>query len=178
MWEPVWTDRFRRAGQVEYVRAAQNEVAIRECVDPILPVAAWLGFTTPRALSMLIDRVIHMGLGGGLTWVLATCGPLTAEADWHRALAAIGAADLAAFQRSKGPYLKVDSKFGPRVHAALISALRKLGSSSPIAIPGRDTMLRRLVDAADGRSFAKRLRALFDNRAEFDDAIAYDLVER
>jgi hypothetical protein len=178
LWEPVWTDRFRRAGQLDYVRAAQNEVAIRECVDPILTVAAWLGFTTPRALSMLIDRVIHMGPGGGLTWVLASCGPLNAEADWRRALAAVGAPDLEAFQHSKAPHLKVDRKFGPRVHAALMSALRKLGSSSPIAVPSRDAMLRRLVDAAESRTFAKRLRSLYDNRADFDDAIAYDLVER
>ena len=178
LWESAWTDRFRRAGQVEYVRAAQNEVAIRECVDPILTVAAWLGFTTPRALSMLVDRVIHMGLGGGLSWVLSSCGPLNAEADWRRALQAIGAPDLASFQRSKSPHLKADSKFGPRVHAALISALRKLGSSSPIAIPGRDAMLRRLVEAGAGRGFARRLRALHENRADFDDAITYDLVER
>ena len=177
LWEPIWTDRFRRAGQVDYVRAAQNEVAIRECVDPVLTVAAWLGFTTPRAVSMLVDRVIHMGLGGGLHWVLASCGPLNAEVDWRRALDAVGMPDLAVFQRSKPPYLKADNKFGPRVHAALISALRKLGSSSPIAVPTRDTMLRRLVDAAEGRSFAKRLRALYDNRADFEDAIAYDLVE-
>jgi len=59
-----------------------------------------------------------------------------------------------------------------------MSALRKLGSSSPIAVPSRDAMLRRLVDAAESRTFAKRLRSLYDNRADFDDAIAYDLVER
>ena len=178
LWEPVWTDRFRRAGQAEYIRAAQNEVAIRECVDPVLPIAAWLGFTTPRALSMLVDRVIHMGIGGGLSWVLASCGPLNAESDWRRALEAVGAPDLASFQRTKQPHLKVDSKFGPRVHAALIGALRKLGASSPLAIPGRDAMLRKLVEAADSRGFAKRMRALYENRADFDDAITYDLVER
>ena len=175
LWEAVWTDRFRRAGQLEYVRAAQNEVAIRECVDPILPIAGWLGLVTPRALSVLLDRVIHMGLGGGLSWVLATCGPLNAEADWRKALEAVGAPDLATFQRRH--QLKVDSKFGPRVHAALIGALRKL-ASSPIPIPSRDAMLRRLVEAAETRGFAKRVRALFDNRADFDDAITYDLVER
>ena len=177
LWEPTWTDRFRRAGQVEYVRAAQNEVAIRDCVDPILTIAGWLECTTPRALSMLVDRVIHMGLGGGLTWVLASCGPLNAEADWRRALAAVGAADLVAFQR-KTPPLKADGKFGPRVHAALIAALRALGAASPIAIPGRDAMLRTLVEAAAGRSFARRLQALHENRADFDDTVTYDLGER
>jgi hypothetical protein len=177
LWERAWTDRFQRAGRVEYVRAAQNEIAIRECMDPVLSVAAWLGFTTSRALSMLVDRVIHMGMGGGLTWVLASCGPLNAEGDWRRALAAVGAADLSTFQRTK-PALTVDGKFGPRTHAALIGALRALGASSPITIAGRDAMLRRLVAAAAGHGFATRLTALYENRVDFDDAISYDLSER
>lgn len=175
LWEPVWTDRFRAAGRVGYVAAAQNEVAIGEFVDPVLPIAAWLGFTTPRAIGLLVDRVIHMGLGGGLTWVLASCGPLLDQARWSSALAALGCADLAAFQRSKAPHLRVDNRFGPRVHAALIGALRELGERSPIPIPDRDSMLRRLLEAAEGRRFAQRVRALYENHADFDDSVVYEL---
>ena len=177
LWDRVWTDRFRAAGNVGYITAAQNEIAVSTFVDPLLAAAGWLGFTTPRSLSLLIDRVIHMGPGGGLSWVMSACGPLTGEPQWRAALEALGIPDLASFQRSKAPHLSPDNRFGPKTHAALVGALRRLGSRSPVAIPDRDAMLRRLVSAAQNRRFAARVRALYDNRTDFDDSVSYDLAQ-
>ncbi len=175
LWDRVWTDRFRAAGKVDYITAAQNEVAVIDFVDPILPVARWLDLTTPRALALLVDRVVHMGQGGGLAFVLEAVGPLKTEHEWRRALEALGVPDLAAFQRSRAPRLRVDNRFGARAHAALIAALRELGSKSPLPIPDRDSMLRSLLTASASRAFARRMRALADNTADFDDTTRYDL---
>ena len=109
--------------------------------------------------------------------MMTACGPLTSEAQWRAALEALGIPDLAAFQRSKAPHLSPDNRFGPQTHAALVGAMRRLGSRSPVPIPDRDTILRRLVDAAQNRRFAARLRALYDNRTDFDDSVSYDLAQ-
>jgi hypothetical protein len=176
LWDRSWTERFRTAGRIPYIIAAQNEVAVTQYVDPIVPIAKWLDFNTARAVAMLVDRVIHMGLGGGLSWVLASCGPLKTEAQRDTALHAVGASTLSAFQESCGPILKADGRWGAKTHAALIGALRNLGDRSPIVPPGRDVMLRQLVDGAAGRPFERRLRALFDNHTDFDDGNLYHLA--
>ena len=175
LWEPVWTARFRAAGRVPHVQYAQNEVALTDYFDPNLRVASWLGLDTPRALAMLVDRCIHMGNGGGISWIMRSCGPIQTQADRDNALRALGHADLRAFQSAFGQGLSVDGRWGPRTHAALTCALRNLGSRSPIAIPTRDAFLQRIVDAARGTRFQRRVTALQQNRTDFADDTIYAL---
>jgi hypothetical protein len=176
LWEPAWTARFRAAGAVPYITYAQNEVAITQYVDPVLPVAGWLGFNTPRSLAMLVDRCIHMGVGGGLRWTMRAVGPVRTQADRDAALRALGRADLRAFQTSFVPRLAVDGRWGPRSHAAMTSALRALGATSPVAVSDRDAMLRAMVDASRSRRFHRRLDALHANRDDFSDDVTYALT--
>jgi hypothetical protein len=176
LWEPVWTARFRAAGAVPHVTYAQNEVAITEFVDPMLQVARWLGFDTPRSLAMLVDRCIHMGPGGGLAWIMRAVGPVKTQADRDNALRALGHTDLRAFQQSQAPRLAVDGRWGPKTHAAMTGALRALGAASPLTVPGREAMLQAMVEAARPQRFHARLAALHANRADFADDISYALV--
>ena len=176
LWDPEWTARFRAAGRVPHVTYAQNEVAVTDYVDPLLRFAHWLGFDHARALAMLWDRCIHMGAGGGTSWIMRACGPVRTDEERRASLAALGHADLRAFQQAHAPHLAADGRWGPRTHAAMVSALRALGSRSPVAVPGRDALLQRMVDAAAGTGFARRVSALHANRADFDDATTYALV--
>lgn len=176
LWDPEWTARFRAAGQVPHVTWAQNEIAVTDYVDPTLRLARWLGFDTARALAMLWDRCIHMGIGGGAAWVMRACGPVRTDEDRRAALAALGHADLRAFQASQAPDLGADGRWGPRTHAAMVAALRAIGARSPVAVPSRDALLQRMVDASAGTGFQRRLSALHANRADFDDATSYTLV--
>lgn len=176
LWDPDWTKRFAAAGKVDHVTWSQNEIAVTDYVDPNLRFAHWLGFDTARALAMLFDRCIHMGNGGGTSWIMRSCGPIRTDEERRAALAALGHADLRAFQQSQAPHLSMDGRWGPKTHAALVAALRALGSRSPVAIPGRDALLQRLADASSGTGFHRRLTALHTNRADFDDATTYTLV--
>jgi hypothetical protein len=176
LWDPEWTARFRAAGRVPHVTWAQNEIAVTDYVDPTLRLARWLGFDTARALAMLWDRCIHMGSGGGTAWILRACGPVRTDEERRNALAALGHADLRAFQQSQAPHLDADGRWGPRTHAAMTAALRAIGARSPVAVPGRDALLQRMVDASAGTGFQRRLSALHANRADFDDATTYTLV--
>jgi hypothetical protein len=176
LWDPEWTARFRAAGRVPHVTYAQNEIAITDYVDPALRFAHWLGFDDARALAMLWDRCIHMGIGGGTSWIMRSCGPVRTEEERRAALAALGCADLRAFQQSQAPHLGADGRWGPKTHAAMVAALRGIGTRSPVAIPARDALLRQLVDASGGTGFNRRLSALHANRADFDDATTYTLV--
>lgn len=176
LWDPEWTARFRAAGRVPHVTYAQNEIAVTDYVDPNLRFAHWLGFDHARALAMLFDRCIHMGNGGGTSWIMRAAGPVRTDEERRAALAALGHADLRAFQQSQAPHLRVDGRWGPKTHAAMVAALRAIGARSPVTIPTRDALLQKLADAAAGTGFHRRLTALHANRADFDDATTYTLV--
>lgn len=176
LWDPEWTARFRAAGAVPHVTYAQNEIAITNYVDPNLSFAHWLGLDTPRALAMVWDRCIHMGNGGGTSWIMRAAGPIESDEDRRAALAALGHADLRAFQRAQSPHLSADGRWGPKTHAAMVAALRALGARSPIAIPGRDAILQRMVDAARTARWNRRFTRLHGNTTDFSDATQYALV--
>jgi hypothetical protein len=173
LWEEPWLGRFRAAGQVPAFQAAQNEVAIEGYLDPNLQFADWFGFDTDRSLAMLYDRCVNMGNGAGASFVARAVGPIRTRRQQAAALAALGKADLRAFQQDT-PGLVDDGKWGPLTHAAMTAALRDLGADSPIAIPELSEMLDRLVDAARGRRFESRLRALRSSN-ELHDTV-YELV--
>jgi hypothetical protein len=163
LWEAPWLDRFRTAGGVPAFQAAQNEIAIEHYFDRNLGFAQALGLTTDRALAMLFDRSIHMGLAGARAFVLGALSPLADPTERASALQALGYADLAAFQQAKG--LPPSGRLGTQTHAALYGALRAL---RPGSFPPTAEALDRLVAAAAGRRFEQRLRALRVSTAYHD----------
>ncbi len=167
LWSAPWLEAFRRAGELAPFQAAQNEVAIERYVDRNLGFASALGLLTDRAIAMLFDRTINMGIGGARAWILAAVSPLAGETMVAQAVQALGHADLAAFQRAAG--LAPSGRLGTQTHAALIGALRGLGARSPVRVPSVTEMLDRLVTAAAGRRFEARVRDLRTD-STFDDA--------
>jgi hypothetical protein len=168
LWAEPWLERFRAAGRVPAFQAAQNEVAIEHYFDRNLGFATALGLDTDRALAMVFDRAIHMGLGGGRAFVLSAVSPLVDADARGRALRALGYTDLPSFQQATG--LTPTDHFGTQTHAALLGALRGLGAASPVAIPSTTEALDRLVSAAAGRRFEERLRALRTSSA-YNDSV-------
>ncbi|MEM7307045.1 MAG: hypothetical protein AAF682_10270 [Planctomycetota bacterium] len=161
LWTEPWLERFHRAGRVREFQAAQNELAIESYVDRNLPLLGWLGFHTDRALAMYCDRAIQLGNGGGRRWVLDAVGPVRTDEQRAEALAALGHADLRAFQTSV-PGLRDDGRWGPQTHAAMVGALRRLGAASPVPVPSLAQMLTAMVEAAraSGVAWAHRVESL------------------
>jgi hypothetical protein len=168
LWTRSWSDRFREAGRVPAFQAAQNEIAIEHYFDRNLGFASALGLMTDRALAMVFDRAIHMGIAGSRQWILQTVSPITDDARRAAALQALGHADLAAFQRASG--LAPTGRLGTQTHAALLGALRALGAQAPFAPPTVPDMLDKLVAAAAGRRFERRIREL-RSLATYSDAV-------
>jgi hypothetical protein len=160
LWEEPWISRFRQAGQVTAFQSAQNELAARAYVDPMIGFAGDLGLDTDRALAMVVDRSVQMGVNGARHWVIAAVGPISTPALRQQALAALGHADLGSFQRAWN--LPPDNLWGPLTHAGLVGALRQIGSASPIPLPTVDQMLDGLVRRADADNafWASRVQRL------------------
>jgi len=167
IWKEPWLSRFRDAarpdlfgkGNKQLFNGAQNELAALMYLDPMLRFASWLGLITDRALAMVFDRSVQMGSGGGKRWIIGAVGPIKTPAIRQQALSALGHADLKAFQ-SAMPGLDHDGAFGPETHAAVVSALRGIGSGSPVPIPTRDQMLDAMEHQAASTSWAKRTSQL------------------
>jgi hypothetical protein len=159
LWLSPWKERFQAAGDVAAFQAAQNELANDEYLEPILVFCEWLGLDTDRAVAMVYDRAVQMGVGGAKSFVIGAVGPVSTTALRTQALTALGKKDLKEFQSSFGG-LTADGKWGPLTHAALVSALRALGTKSPIPIPTRDQMLDSLVRAAAGKDWEHRVKNL------------------
>jgi hypothetical protein len=172
IWEGDWPDRFRRAGDHIPFQAAQNELAAANYLEPMIQFAGWLGLSTDRALTMVVDRAVQMGVNGGRQWIINAVGPISTPALRQQALAALGHADLRAFQEAT-PGLVVDNLWGPMTHGALVAALRGLGSASPIPIPTLDQMLDAMVRHAQGELWANRVERL-RTATDFSD-VAFQL---
>lgn len=172
LWEEPWVSRFRAAAAHVPFQAAQNELASRNYIEPMLRFAGWLSLNTDRALTMVVDRAVHMGVGGGRRWVADAVGPISTPALRQQALAALGYSDLRSFQAATSG-LTADNDWGPMTHAAMTAALRDLDASSPIPIPTRDQMLDAMVRRAAGTDFERRVRRLRE-ATDFADT-EYDL---
>jgi hypothetical protein len=159
LWQEPWLSRFRTAGANPRFQAAQRELAARAYLDPMLQFAGWLGLNTERALTMVADRSIQMGLGGARRWIISAVGPLEAEATRRQALAALGYPDLRSFQAATRG-LRVDGEWGPNTHAAMVSALRALGPASPVPIPTTDQMIEAMVRRGASEPWHSRIEAL------------------
>lgn len=159
LWQEPWLSRFRTAGANPRFQAAQRELAACAYLDPMLQFAGWLGLNTERALTMVADRSIQMGLGGARRWIISAVGPLEAEATRRQALAALGYPDLRSFQAATRG-LRVDGEWGPNTHAAMVSALRALGPASPVPIPTTDQMIEAMVRRGASEPWHSRTEAL------------------
>lgn len=175
LWEEPWLTRFRNAGNVSYVQAAQNEVAVTDYFDKLLPVARWLGINTARGLAMMLDRIIHSGFGGGLSWIMRAAGPIKTDADRRIALKALTGQeeDLSVFQKQQG--IPSDGQWNALTHAAMAGALRMLGENSPIAVMKPTQMLKAMVELAKDSPFEKRLADIYTNIVDFDESTSFDL---
>jgi len=159
LWQEPWLSRFRTAATSPRFQAAQRELAACAYLDPMLPFAKWLGLDTERALTMVADRSIQMGLGGARRWIISAVGPLGAEATRRQAMAALGFSDLRSFQ-AVTPGLRADGDWGPDTHAAMVSALRALGPASPVPIPTTDQMVEAVARRAASEPWHSRIEAL------------------
>jgi hypothetical protein len=169
LWQEPWLGRFRAAGRVPAFQAAQNEVAIEGSFDPNIGFAAALDLDTDRALGMLFDRSIDMGLIGARKWIIQAVSPIKTDTDRDKALAALGFSSLEAFQGTIVG-LTAGSGFGPKTHAALLGKLKAAGAKSPFPIPDTKDMLDRMVAAARGRRFEQRIASL-RNSPQYTDAV-------
>lgn len=157
LWQEPWLSRFSAAAAVPYIQYAQNEVAVERVADPAERVAFWLGLNAPFGPAMIMDRIVEMGIGGGVAWLMDMIGPIRTEADISSALQAVtGSAQLAAFQASQG--LEATGVWDPLSHAALTGALRGMGANSPIVVLTPQQMLDAVL--AQKTPFAERLAAL------------------
>ena len=165
IWKEPWVSRFKQAarndlfgpGARQVFNGAQNELASALYLDPILPFARWLDLTTDRALAMVFDRAVQMGVTGSRRWIIEAVGPVKTPAYMQQAFAALNT-DLTTFQANT-PGLDNDGGFGANTHAALVSALRRSGRS-PFPIPTRDQMLDAMVLRASSTPWARRTSEL------------------
>ncbi|HRC57469.1 MAG TPA: hypothetical protein PKU97_16160 [Kofleriaceae bacterium] len=172
LWREPWLSAFAAASAVTAFQEAQREAADRRYYAPYLDVLAALGWQSPRAHAMYVDRAIHMGPGGALRFILRAASPIRSQQHLRTALTFLGHQELRAFQAAAGQ--PVDGQFGPRTHAALLSALRA-ATGSPVAVPGEEAMLTALCAEAERTAAqspsrvwsltAQRLRALRDDPA-------------
>jgi len=172
LWEEPWLSRFRTAGAHPAFQSAQNEIAARHYIAPILAFARDLGLTSQRALAMIVDRAIQMGTSGARTWILDAVTPIPTDALRASALHALGHSDLASFQRAAN--LTADGNWGPRTHTALVAALRALPPGrSPVPIPNCQQMLEMIVRRAGAqqRSWARRPEWLRTTTELSDDVV-------
>lgn len=169
LWREPWLSRFAQAGSVPEFQAAQLQLASDLFIDPMLRFAGWLGLNTDRALAMVVDRAVQMGVGGARRWIMEAIGPIQSVAQRQQALAALGATDLRSFQAMHAE-LDQDGVWGPMTHAAMVEGLRGLNGTSPVPVPTRDQMLDAMVRRAANSSFARRVSQLRTS-PEFQDVV-------
>lgn len=164
LWEEPWVSRFRQAGQHRPFQAAQNQLASEGYLDPMLLFARWLGLDTDRALTLVVDRAVQMGVNGARQWIIDAVGPVQTPAQRRQVLTALKHVDLLSFQKATDA-LDKDGQWGPMTHAAMVAALRDLGSASPVQLLTREQMMEAIVRRAAGQSWAKRVEQVHDGSA-------------
>lgn len=179
LWSPKWLARFKEsarpdlfgAGKPQLFNGAQNEHVVALYLHPMLPLARLLGLDTQRALGVLFDRALQIGVQRATDWVLSAISPIQTLAQRQKVLAALGHDSLVDFQRSQGGML-ADGEWGPVTHAALLRGLRALGNASPLPMPQTTAeALAALQRRAAGEPWQARLTrvlgALGDERYAF-----------
>lgn len=159
LWQEPWLARFKRAAAHPPFQGAQNELAARLYVQPVLQVAQQIGLDSEQGLTLLIDRAVQMGAPAALAWVLEAATPVETPALRQRALASLGQADLAAFQRAAR--LPVTGLWDVATHAALIAALRS-SPNSPTPVLSGNEIVAAMLRHAQGMPWAERMARLRD----------------
>jgi len=162
LWQEPWIARFKRAGRHPAFQGAQNELAARLWIDPVRNVAKQLGLDSDQALTLVVDRAMQMGPQAGRAWVLEAATPVETIALRQRALAALGHADVQAFQVAQR--LPITGTWDVATHAALIAALRG-NPASPSPVLGRDEIVGAMLRHAQGTPWADRMRRLRESSA-------------
>lgn len=148
--------RLRAAGGYALFQAAQNELAARAFVHPVLSLAAGFGLDSERGVAMVVDRALDLGSREARAWIARAISPVQTDAQRQQALGVLGMPGVPEFQRAAG--VKRDGDFGPRTQAAMVAALRRLGPASPIPIPTREQMMDAIVARADAEAAPWRQR--------------------
>lgn len=159
LWQEPWLARFKRAAAHPPFQGAQNEMAARLFVQPVLPVAQQIGLDSEQGLTLLVDRAVQMGATAALALVLDAATPVETPALRQQALASLGHADLAAFQRAVK--LPVTGTWDVPTHAALIAALRA-SPRSPTPVLGCNEIVAAMLRHAQGMPWAERMARLRD----------------
>jgi hypothetical protein len=157
LWREPWLSRFKAAGAHPLFQAAQNELASRLYIDPVVPFARGMGITSARGLTLLVDRAVQMGAADGMLWVAEAADPLPTLQQQQQALAVLGHADIAAFQRSAG--LSPSGQWDAPTGAALVAALRASGRS-PVPLPEPSQLADMVVRRAAGTPWEERAKRL------------------
>jgi hypothetical protein len=157
LWQEPWLTRFRTAGAHPPFQGAQNELAARLFVSPVMGFATQLGLDSEQALTLLVDRAVQMGPASAMAWVLEAVSPVPTRAHRQQVLATLGQADLRAFQTSQ--HLPATGEWDVATHAALIATLRQR-KDTPVPLPTREQMVDAMLRRAEGTPWAERMRRL------------------
>lgn len=157
LWQEPWLARFSEAGRQPRFQGAQNELASRLYVQPMMTLATRLGLDSEQALTLLVDRAVQMGAAAAQLWVLEAVSPMQSLAQRQQALARLGHGDLRAFQQAQG--LPVNGEWDSATHIELLGALRAR-SDSPLPMPTREQMVAAMARRAEGTPWAERVSRL------------------
>jgi hypothetical protein len=131
--DPAWQRRFVEAGGQGPFQAAQNELASKLFIDPMLPFVAALEIHSERGLTMAVEIAARIGVPRAQTWILDAVRALATPAEQRQALDSLGFTAVTDFQRAQG--LEADGLWGPQTRATAVAALRQLGDAAPVPIP-------------------------------------------
>jgi hypothetical protein len=159
LWEEPWIGRFKKAAEHAPFQAAQNQLAATLFLDPVVPLAHTLGIATERGLAMLFERSREVGADGAASFAVEALETARTEAERMGALQGLGHAGLAEFQKAAA-IEPADGTWSVASRAALIGALRSLGASAPVQLPGYREAIERLATAATEPRMQRRLGAL------------------
>jgi hypothetical protein len=165
--DEAWIRRFAAAGAHPAFVRVQNELLVATVLTPMWPVLNGLGLTTDRALAVALVLGIQMGALEAADWLASRLAPAHTEAQLRLALGALGAPDLAAFQRQVG-LADTGGRMDPDTKAALAGALRGLGASSPLPVFTPVQMLDAIRRHAGHGGIARKIDSLLEERSHSD----------
>ncbi|MDJ0994553.1 MAG: hypothetical protein QNI90_13335 [Dinoroseobacter sp.] len=165
LWSAEWIARFKLAAQQPVFQDAQYLVAAQTKLLPLLDFARNLGLNSEKALSLLVERAIQLGVEQAKEFVATAAAPLRTDALKRAALVHVAAnpdtATLSDFQAAKG-LPDTSGRLDSDSHAALVAALRASGDS-PVLLPSAEMMMDQIVAAAQASSLQGRVAAIRAN---------------
>ena len=152
LWQEPWLARFRAAAQHLPFQGAQNELAAKRFIFPLLPALAQMGLDSEQALTLAVDRAVQMGADAALAWLVDACSPLATPAQRQAALDRLSALQPGGLPAA-GPWDAAS-------HAAVLGRLRAHPQASPVPLPTRAQMVAAMVRRSEGTPWAERVRRL------------------